>query len=157
VKLAVATCGRCGKPRGLFHTCVTRIGRRPGRTRVRLTATCSKCGKRMGSPLRHVCATKTDFRKRKAKAKRDAATAKRREKRKAAAARKRARVAERRKAAAARRRKGRQAPAKPRHDYQTCREDDCQRQACQAWREGRKEGFGEGYQEGILNCPRWHG
>lgn len=114
----------------------------------------------MGSPLRHICVTRTDFAKRKAKAKRDAATAARRQKRKAAAARKRARAAERRRQATERRRAKKRAaaaqPARPRHDYHTCREPDCQRLTCQAWREGHKEGYEQGFPDGMAACPRVH-
>jgi len=136
VKLTVVTCGRCGKPRGLLHTCVTRIGRRRGRTRIRLRATCGRCGKRTGNPLRHVCTTRTDFRRRRSAARR----AGQRAKRKAAAQRRRERARARRKAP-------RPAP-KPRHDYQACRDMDCQRQACLAWREG--------VEAGLEACPRVH-
>lgn len=133
MKISVVICGRCGKPRGLFHTCVYRIGRRRGKTRIRVRAACGSCGRRMGNPLRHVCTTRTDFRKRRNAAKRAAETARRRAKRKAATERKRAR-------ARARRKVPRAAP-KPRHDYQACREPDCQRSACVAWREGVEEGL----------------
>jgi hypothetical protein len=68
MKISVVTCGRCGKPRGLFHTCVTRIGRRPGRTRIRVRAECPMCGKPIGNPLQHTCTTRTDFKRRQAAA-----------------------------------------------------------------------------------------
>jgi hypothetical protein len=140
MKISLVTCGRCGKPRGLVHTCVARFGRRRGRTRIRVRATCGRCGKRIGNPLRHACTTRTDFRKRRAAAARAAATAKRRAKRKAAAAVRRERARARRKAP--------RAAPKPRHDYQACAEPDCQRQACAAWREG--------VEEGLAACPREH-
>jgi hypothetical protein len=145
MKISLVTCGRCGKPRGLFHTCVTRIGRRRGRTRIRIRATCGSCGRRMGNPLRHVCTTRTDFKRRKARAKRAEQTARRRAKRKAAAAARRERARVRKRA-----RSRRPSPQpRPRHNYQSCSDDTCQRQACQAWRDGRLSGRDEGYDEGY--------
>jgi hypothetical protein len=128
LSFTVVRCGACGKPRGLAHVCVTRLDRKrkPGRTRVKpsLTARCGRCGKRMGNPLRHRCVTRTDFRRRKAaaaKARRDAARAARR----------------------------REAATRPRHEYQACGDGDCQRAACQAWREGCEEGFAQGHAAGF--------
>jgi len=132
VRISLVACGRCGKPRGLFHACVYRIGRRPGRTRIRPRVTCGSCGKPVRN-LRHVCTTRTDFRKRRNAARRAEATARRRAKRKAATQRRRERARARRKTRAS-------SPPKPRHDYRNCREPDCQRQACQAWREGVEAG-----------------
>ena len=40
------------------------------------------------------------------------------------------------------------ASAKPKHLYQSCRDDDCERVACEAFREGRAEGYRDGYDEG---------
>lgn len=50
------------------------------------------------------------------------------------------------------------------HDYRTCRDPDCERYACQVWkeawreafREGRDEGYEIGFTEGIASCPRNH-
>ena len=75
--------------------------------------TCGRCGKRYANPLTHVCAQRSDFRKRQ----RAAAAAKRKAARKRRAAR---------------------------HDYHRCRDLDCQRVACEA------------YREGVLACPRSH-
>ena len=37
----------------------------------------------------------------------------------------------------------------PQHRYQSCRDGDCERIACVAWREARAEGYDEGYQDGY--------
>ena len=34
------------------------------------------------------------------------------------------------------------------HDYQACRDDDCPRPACLAYREGHDEGYPEGFADG---------
>jgi hypothetical protein len=62
-----AVCGRCGKPRGLTHDCVSN-SRRKQTIKPRLSfGTCPKCRKPLGAnPLLHVCAPKSDFKKRKA-------------------------------------------------------------------------------------------
>ena len=104
VKIQVARCGRCGKPRGLTHTCVTSATskRKPGRTRLapRATVTCGTCGKPRG--LAHTCTVRTDFKQRKAaEARRQAADRKRAKRAEAAAKRKAAAQARRQKAAAA--------------------------------------------------------
>jgi hypothetical protein len=39
-------------------------------------------------------------------------------------------------------------PAAPQHDYHSCRDPDCQRRACTAYREG--------FADGIDNCPGPH-
>ena len=39
--------------------------------------------------------------------------------------------------------------AKPKHLYQSCRDKDCERVACEAYREGRDEGYREGFAEGY--------
>jgi len=133
---ALFRCGRCRKsysnPFG--HTCVAPMGRQ-GKTRFRpsASATCPKCHKPYGNPLTHTCTVGTDFRRRTAKAKKDAAAAKR------AAARK----------------------ARPEHPrFSACRDADCKRAACVAYREGREDGFQDGYDEGfpdgIAACPREH-
>jgi hypothetical protein len=62
-----AVCGRCGKPRGLVHDCVSNSRRKPT-VKPRLSfGTCPKCRKPYGgNPLAHACAPRSDFRKRKA-------------------------------------------------------------------------------------------
>lgn len=103
---------------------------------------CPKCHKRYSNPLTHTCAPKSDFKQRQRadeqQRKRDQAKARRKD------------AADRRKAAAAdRRAKARSRPATsqraPQHDYRTCRDDDCRRAACLAFREG------------IEACPLEHG
>lgn len=108
----------------------------------RVSVKCKTCGKRYVNPLTHVCAPKSDFAKRRREAERAA-------RREAARARKKA-AAERRKAAAAERhrkaREKRSAPRSPRpqHDYRLCRDEDCQRYACVA------------YKDGVADCPLEH-
>lgn len=150
LKIQVIKCGRCGKPRGLIHTCVTRMDRKrkPGKTKIkpRVTATCRRCGRSYTNPLKHTCVIRTDFKKRKAAAERQR------------------RAAAKRKAAAERRR--RKAPTAPRqqHDYRTCTDTDCRRYACVAWKEalaeghatGLRDGYEQGYEAGIDACPRPH-
>jgi hypothetical protein len=59
-------CGRCGKPRGLAHVCVSN-SRRKQSVKPKLTyGTCPKCRKPYtGLPLAHTCAPRSDFKKRK--------------------------------------------------------------------------------------------
>ncbi|HTW00237.1 MAG TPA: hypothetical protein VMF87_08035 [Streptosporangiaceae bacterium] len=45
----------------------------------------------------------------------------------------------------------RRATTRPAHDYARCRDKDCERLACQAWREGRAEGFEDGYEDGYAD------
>jgi hypothetical protein len=146
-----AVCGRCGKPRGLIHECVSNSRRRQTITPQLSFGTCPRCRKPYGgNPLAHVCAPKSDFRKRKAahdKAERDQA------------------------------RKKRQQQA---HDYTACTDGDCKRALCVAyktgwkggdeaghdrgWEQGEragydrgfKEGYEKGFPEGIAACPRDH-
>lgn len=143
-------CGRCGKPRGIRHTCVTRIGRRPRPHRVQSPVTweCPSCHKTRG--LRHTCGNSGDFKARKRKAATDerrskrAATRRRQaDRRKQAAADRRARERARKKA-----RKKRTSPPRPRgesHEPGTCGDRDCPRYGCVA------------YWRGMENCPGPHG
>jgi hypothetical protein len=124
-------CGKCGKRRGLAHVCIVR--RTGGRTRVKAPgvslAPCGRCGQSYANPLTHACASKPgDFKRRKAAAER------RERKRKAAEAR------ERRREAAARLRAEGAAGRPAQHRYQTCRDDDCQRRACIAYKQGFENG-----------------
>jgi hypothetical protein len=145
-------CGRCGKPRGITHTCINGRGRRRARMQSPVTWECSNCHKTRG--LVHTCITKTDFRKRKRAAARKRATAERQVKRKAV----RARQAARRKAAAAERRArakarkkaatGRARTSRPRgdgHEPGTCGDRDCPKYGCKT------------YWLGMANCPLPHG
>ena len=38
--------------------------------------------------------------------------------------------------------------ARQQHHYRTCRDQDCPRLACQAYREGRQDGWHDGYDAG---------
>ena len=154
VRLALATCGTCHKPRGITHTCVTSATskRRKTRTRVKpkLAVTCGKCGKNRG--FLHTCTVRTDFAKRKRAAERDRkrkrGAARRREKRFAATERRRQAAARRKAAAKARKTAARKSPARPRppaHDYHSCRARDCERYPCRV------------YREGVEDCPLPHG
>lgn len=124
-------CGKCGKRRGLLHTCVVR--RPNGRTRVKaprvMLVSCPDCGKPYANPLTHTCASRPgDFKRRKAAAER------RERKRKADQLRER-----RREEQARRRAQGGPVPSQ-RHMPQTCRDQDCRRTACVAYRQGYEDG-----------------
>jgi hypothetical protein len=142
---------------------VTLPARRAARKKVRghPLFRCGACGKSYNSPLGHVCGNKGDFgKRRRAKQRADRAAA---AKQKRAAVRKRTaeRVAAARKAeqgrAAARvsatrkreraraearvaraRASGARAARRPasKHDYRNCRDHDCERAICEAYREG---------------------
>ena len=105
-------CGKCGKRRGLVHTCIVR--RPNARTRDKapkvMLASCSNCGKPYTSPFNHVCVSERgDFKRRKAQAE------------------KRAKAA-------------RPKVQRPAHDYATCRDPDCRRYGCLAFRDGYERG-----------------
>lgn len=141
----VVRCGRCRKPRGLFHTCVST--RRKGKTRLQAPFEwhCTACGKRH-SPFA-ACTVRTDFRKRR----RRAAAAARKRKRKAVAARR----AARRKAAAAERRARAltlkttaRRSSRPRSSSQhpvPCGDRGCQKYGCKA--------YWQGYEAGLEAAP----
>jgi hypothetical protein len=140
-------CGRCGKPRGLVHDCVSGSRRRQT-VRPRLSfGTCSRCRRPYeGNPLAHVCSPRSDFTRRKAAYEKDQR---------------------------ARARKKRQQQA---HDYTACADAECKRALCVAfktgwkggdeagyqrgWGQGRelglREGYAQGYPDGIAACPRQH-
>lgn len=141
---------------GLIKRTVKRAVRQQAR---KVAVTCGTCGKRYSNPLTHVCAPKSDFKQRKAAAgrrpkaeaarqrKREAAARKReaaKARRKAAAERRKAAAAERRKKAAAKRSAPARRPARPAHDYRLCRDPECPRHACKA------------YRDGITDCPLEH-
>jgi len=122
---------------------------------------CGSCGKQYNNMFGHTCGSKGDFGKRRKAAKRAAAAAVRKTRRAAERQKQNERVArvrqrERGRAAgrvsvtrrrerakadervARARNKPRRAP-RPRpssHDYRNCRDHDCERQACEAYREG---------------------
>jgi flagellar biosynthesis/type III secretory pathway protein FliH len=120
-------CDRCRQPRGLIHDCPSNSSRKATFKPVLHFGTCPKCRKPVGNPVTHTCAPKSDFKKRRAKAERERK---------------------------ARERKKRQAE---RHDYTACGDHECTRPTCKAYREGRATGRDEGFEEGILACPRDHG
>lgn len=103
--------------------------------------TCGTCGRRYANPFTHTCTVKTDYKKRKRQQVRKAATAERRKRRKAAAARRKAAAKARKSAARTRPRR----PRPPAHDYRTCRDQECERYGCRA------------YRQGIEDCPLSHG
>jgi hypothetical protein len=66
-------CGRCGKPRGLLsHVCVSNSRRRATLVPEFSFGTCPKCKRQVGNPLTHVCHPRSDFKRRKARAARQA-------------------------------------------------------------------------------------
>lgn len=162
VSVGLIRCGRCGQrySNPLNHVCT---GRRRGRTKVKpklsLVTRCSSCGKQ--ASLTHVCSNRGDFASRQRAAKRKAAAAERKKKRATQrakvnerignarraerhranqrVARERERSAQRVKLARAKVRPARK-PGRPRHDYRNCRDADCERVACEAYREGVEDG-----------------
>ena len=135
-------CGRCGKPRGLAHTCFSNSTRKATAKPVLSFGKCERCRKPVGNPLTHTCHPKSDFgRRRKAHEKAEKQAA--------------------RKAAA----KKRQASA---HDYKACSDRDCKRSLCVAYKTGYRLGDQEGYDRGFQTgwgrgfpagqaaCPRSH-
>lgn len=125
------TCGRYGQPRELIgHVCVIRSGRAARRAptpTLKLDfGKCETCKKTIGNPLTDVCAPRSDFKKRKA-------------------------AAAKREREAAKARAGKRQPDK--HDYLACKDDDCPRPLCVAyktgWREGYKTGFDDGFAAGY--------
>ena len=136
ISVGLVRCGRCGKrySNPLTHTCVVRMDRKTKPKRslkpkasVALV-TCGTCGKPYANPLTHVCQVRTDFKRRLAAGdkRRDAEA-----KRQAAAPKKRPKP-----------------PARPAHNYRACRDPECGRQACQAWREGYADGYQDGLRDG---------
>ena len=90
--------------------------------------TCPRCKKPIANPVTHICKTRTSF------------------KRKAAAAKKSRAQDRRRQAASIAKVKRARAtgPAKAKHDYRTCKDADCARVACVA------------YRDGLADCPLDH-
>jgi hypothetical protein len=119
-------CGRCGKPTGLGHVCVSN-SRKPQTPKLKVSfGKCPKCKKTYGAnPALHVCAPKSDFKKRRGAFDREQA----------------------RKAREAARRN------RPKHDYQECGDEACKRSLCVAFKAGRvlgdEEGFERGWQQGY--------
>jgi hypothetical protein len=133
-RLAI-TCGRCGKPReGLRHVCVSNSRRRATVKPSITFGKCPACKKAIGNPLTHVCAPRSDFKARKS-------NAAKREK-----AREREKARKKRKAG--------------QHPFESCRDGQCKRPQCVAYRsgfhEGEAAGFGAGFNAGLAACPGPH-
>jgi len=145
-------CGRCGKPRGLSHVCVSNRTRKATIKPKVTFGTCPRCKKPQGNPLAHTCHPRSDFKRRNAARKKEQAKDKR------AQAASIARV----------RRSRHRGHGKPKHDYQTCTDGDCPRSLCVAFKTGYQTGNRDGYEqgwrtghdvgfaEGITACPRTH-
>ena len=129
-----AVCGRCGKPRGITHTCVSGGNRK---ATIRLAAgfgKCPTCKKPRGNPLTHTCHPASDFKRRKT-------------------------VYDKTERAKARKKR-----QKNDHDYQVCTDKACPRPVCVAFKTGlaigNRDGFEVGWQlgfaEGVAACPRNH-
>lgn len=137
VRAALVKCGRCGKrySNPFTHHCISSKKLNAGHTKVKPTLgvelkKCGKCGKTYNNPLTHTCRTKTDFKKRKAQQGRDQnrKTQFRENKPQHGAA---------------------LPQVKPSHDYKTCRDRDCSKYQCRAYRDGIEEGFDQGHAEGY--------
>lgn len=127
-------CGRCGKPSGLRHVCVSN-SRRKQTLKPRLSfGKCPKCRRNYGpgGALTHDCAPRSDFKKRRKQFEKEE--------------RERARK------------------ARPKHDYAECSDAECKRSLCVAYKSGRESGDAEGYargwnqghRRGVADCPRDH-
>jgi Zn-finger nucleic acid-binding protein len=134
-------CGRCGKPTGLRHVCVSN-SRKPMTTKLKVSfGKCPKCKKVYGAnPALHVCTPRSDFKKRKKTFEQEQA---RREREKARKAR-------------------------PKHDYTECSDEACKRSLCVAFKGGQElgdaqghargwqQGYDRGFPDGQDACPRKH-
>lgn len=126
-------CGRCGKPRGLAHVCIS-SSKRKATVRAKWSfGQCPKCRKRVTNPLAHTCRPKSDFKRRRT------------------AAGKQKRSGDKAQAASIAKIKRSRQPggAKAKHDYQSCRDGDCKRSACVAFKTGYKAGHFDGYEQGY--------
>jgi hypothetical protein len=164
LRLTLLTCGSCGKPRGRYHACAGKRGKRD-RLKPGLRFACPRCGRETKNLLSHTCAPRSDFRKRKRQAKAAERRARERKRRAEAAARRKAAAKKRKAEAAARPRRKRTAAHVPR----MCKDPECQRYGCLKYREGwddgyeagrsagyaagyadgREDGYGEGYTAGY--------
>jgi hypothetical protein len=133
IRGALFHCGTCRKdysnPFG--HICVSRMGRTAGRTTLKpsLSAKCQKCRKDLGNPLTHTCTVKTDFKRRTAKAKKEAAAAKRKAR-----------------------------PEHPRPSAcrdAACKRAGCVAYR-EGYGNGRYDGYAEGFPDGVAACPLGH-
>jgi hypothetical protein len=134
------------------------------------------CGKSYSNPLGHVCSSGRDFKRRGATHTKSTAAAAVREKKAAARAKetaarqarrqredegRRARRAKETAAARGRKKAPGSRPARPEHPrYSACRDEDCERTGCVAYREGhetgRALGYDEGFPDGVAACPLGH-
>ncbi len=111
-------CGRCGKPRGLRHLCLSG-GTRTATIRPAFSfGTCPRCRKPQGNPLTHTCHPRSDFKRRKTRHEKE------------------------------QRAKNRRKRQKNDHDYQACPAADCPRPLCVAWKTGYQTGSHDGYELG---------
>jgi len=132
IRARLGTCGRCGGKLGnpLTHVCVTRMDRPPRRrkrTKIRpkvsVAVKCGTCGRPYANPLTHVCTVKASPRRKLATAARPAKPGPRRPRRVTVA------------------RPGGQ----PQHPAPAaCRDGDCQRRTCTAYRDGYADGLADG-------------
>lgn len=140
---ADATRKRKARPVGLIKRVIRQKVKTPAKRKIRQQARrasvkCGTCGKRYANPLTHTCVVETDFAKRKRAAERQAKAEAARLRKQEAADRRRAAAAARRAKAAS----SRAAPARrPAHDYRTCRDNDCARHACAAYKAGYEDGI----------------
>lgn len=131
-------CGRCRKPSGLFHVCVSNSTRKQALKPKLTFGKCPKCRKSYsaGGALTHVCAPKSDFKKRKSQF----------EKEQKARAREKSRK------------------NRPKHDYTECSDAECKRSLCVAYKsgvalgdeQGFERGWDRGHARGVADCPRDH-
>lgn len=149
LRLTVLACGSCGKPRGRYHACPGKRGKRD-RLQPAVRFQCRTCGRENRNPFTHACSVRTDWAKRRKAAERAAKATARRERRKRiraeAAKRRRAAARERRlkAAAAAKARKPRASPHNPR----TCADPECTRYGCVKYQEGFVDGVAAGSEGG---------
>lgn len=142
---------------------ITSRARQPRRKRGPLF-TCGTCHKGYNSPFGHTCSQGGDFaarrRRETASQRRARETAARRARRQREDDARKARRAKENEAARARKRKAAARPARPAHEYQRCRDEDCQRIGCVAYRDGLEvgdeRGHARGFDEDIAACPRSH-
>jgi hypothetical protein len=113
ISIRLVTCGRCGKPKGnpLTHVCVTRLDRRPRTVRTRLR------------PKLSVTTRCPKCRRSYTNPLTHVCTVKTDFRRRLAASRKKP------------------AARKAAHRYESCRDRDCERLACVAYRDGYEEGY----------------
>lgn len=158
LKFAIFHCGKCrtsyNNPLG--HVCKVRNPRGKVTAKPRLTVAehaCTACGRPMKNTFTHLCSNAGDFQKRKRKAASAAKRAKVNARVAGVRATERRRANERVAAVRAKHKaKGKSSSprkAAERHDYRACRDRDCRRVACEAWKEALEEGFEDGLEQGY--------